>query len=147
MRHHMFMGIGLLVAAVGCSGGPSLESHPSPAGSVGTRGVLTDGTGVVRTTGERSTAVTLGIPPGHLPEPGQCRVWAPGQPPGQQRRMPQGACSVVERQVRPGQWLVYRPGENKKIVEVRTYRASGVGVVIDLVRVFDIATGSLLSER
>lgn len=25
-----------------------------------------------------------GIPPGHLPPPGQCRVWYDGRPPGQQ---------------------------------------------------------------
>jgi len=25
-----------------------------------------------------------GIPPGHLPPPGECRVWYPGVPPGQQ---------------------------------------------------------------
>ena len=25
-----------------------------------------------------------GVPPGHRPPPGQCRVWYPGRPPGQQ---------------------------------------------------------------
>ena len=32
-----------------------------------------------------STAARLGIPPGHLPEPGSCRVWVPGRAPGQQK--------------------------------------------------------------
>jgi hypothetical protein len=31
-----------------------------------------------------STAATLGIPPGHLPPVGQCRIWIPGTPPGHQ---------------------------------------------------------------
>ena len=26
----------------------------------------------------------LGIPPGHLPPPGHCRIWVPGRPPGHQ---------------------------------------------------------------
>src|SRR6266516_3213845 len=29
-----------------------------------------------------STAATLGVPPGHLPDEGECRVWIPGAPPG-----------------------------------------------------------------
>ena len=32
-----------------------------------------------------STAATLKIPPGHLPPPGECRVWLPDVPPGQQK--------------------------------------------------------------
>ena len=34
----------------------------------------------------RNTARALGIPPGHLPPPGECRVWIPGRPPGRQAR-------------------------------------------------------------
>ncbi len=33
-----------------------------------------------------STAATLGIPPGHLPDMGECRIWIPGTPPGRQDR-------------------------------------------------------------
>src|SRR5207249_9008254 len=33
-----------------------------------------------------STAATLGVPPGHLPKPGECRVWIPRVPPGRQPR-------------------------------------------------------------
>ncbi|MBF9029179.1 hypothetical protein HKCCE3408_02110 [Rhodobacterales bacterium HKCCE3408] len=32
------------------------------------------------------------VPPGHLPGPGQCRVWFPGRPPGHQP--PAGSCDV-----------------------------------------------------
>ena len=49
--------------------------------------------------------------------------------------------------MRPGQWLVYRPGQNKKIVEVRTYEAGPERrAILSLTRVFDLATGALLSE-
>ena len=35
-----------------------------------------------------------GIPPGHLPPPGQCRVWIDGRPPGQQP--PPSSCRSAE---------------------------------------------------
>jgi hypothetical protein len=109
--------------------------------------VVTDAGGVVTTTGERSTAAILKIPPGHLPAPGQCRIWEPGRPPGQQSHLPKGACDTVEQSVNPRQWVVYRPGENKKIVQVRTYEATSRGVVVlRLIRVFDIDTRQLLEE-
>lgn len=36
-----------------------------------------------------------GIPPGHLPPPGSCRVWYDGRPPGQQP--PPTSCWAAER--------------------------------------------------
>src|SRR5262245_54917054 len=36
-----------------------------------------------------------GIPPGHLPPPGECRVWYDGRPPGQQP--PTTSCYEAER--------------------------------------------------
>lgn len=45
------------------------------------------------------------VPPGHLPPPGECRIWYPGRPPGHQP--PPGACHRLERQVPPGAVLVY----------------------------------------
>ena len=91
-----------------------------------------------------STAAKFGIPPGHLPPPGQCRVWIPGEPPGKQKKKyASGECDTVSRQVPPGAWLVYRPGDDKKEVVVREY---GSGSQVTWVRVFDIATGALLRE-
>lgn len=98
------------------------------------------------TEGTKSTAATLGIPPGHLPPPGQCKVWMPGEPPGQQKKKYKaGDCSYVEGQVPPGGWLVYRPSEDKKEVRVSVYGSEGPGVI--LVRFFDLATGALLREE
>lgn len=45
------------------------------------------------------------VPPGHLPPPGECRVWHPDRPPGQQP--PPGSCYELERRVPPGACLVY----------------------------------------
>ena len=61
----------------------------------------------------------IGIPPGHLPPPGECRVWIPGRPPGHQRSP--GNCSMLEAEVPPGAWLVYRPSRDHKHVEVSVY--------------------------
>jgi hypothetical protein len=45
------------------------------------------------------------VPPGHLPPPGQCRVWFPDRPPGHQP--PPGPCHVLQHQVPPGAVLVH----------------------------------------
>jgi hypothetical protein len=44
------------------------------------------------------------IPPGHMPPPGECRIWYPDRPPGQQP--PSGHCSELRDQVPPGAILV-----------------------------------------
>ena len=91
-----------------------------------------------------STAAKFGIPPGHLPPAGQCRVWMPGEPPGKQKKKyPSGACESVSRDVPAGGGLVYRPGEDKKEVVVREY---GSERQITSVKVFDIVTGAFLRE-
>lgn len=91
-----------------------------------------------------STAAKFGIPPGHLPPAGQCKVWMPGEPPGKQKKKHQaGDCAEVSRDVPAGGWLVYRPGEDKKEVVVREY---GSERQVTSVKVFDIVTGTFLRE-
>jgi hypothetical protein len=41
---------------------------------------------------------------GHMPRPGECRIWYPNVPPGNQS--PPGRCIELERQVPPGAILV-----------------------------------------
>lgn len=149
MAWQRLLALGVLATVIGCSANQPVDTDPFPEGSVRKQesGVVTDGDGVVRTTGERSTAATLKIPPGHLPKPGECRIWEPGHPPGQQRHLPNGSCDRVEASVEAGQWVVFRPGKNKKIVEVRMYGSAGSGSTVpSLIRIFDIATGVLLEE-
>lgn len=45
------------------------------------------------------------IPAGHMPPPGECRIWFPDRPPGQQP--PPGKCYDLERRVPPGAFLVH----------------------------------------
>ena len=44
------------------------------------------------------------IPPGHMPPPGQCRIWYPDLPPGQQP--PPDDCDYLRYHVPPGAWLI-----------------------------------------
>jgi hypothetical protein len=91
-----------------------------------------------------STAATLGIPPGHLPEPGQCRVWLPGVPPGHQG--PTGDCAELANQVPLDGWLVYRPSKDKKEVQVSVYDGRRPNVVV-VIRFYDTNRGTLLREE
>jgi hypothetical protein len=90
-----------------------------------------------------STAATLGIPPGHLPPPGQCRVWLPGEPPGHQPRP--RSCARIESTAPAGSWIVYRPSEDKKVVHVRVVDEHRPGFVVHL-RVYDMRRGTLIRE-
>ena len=88
-----------------------------------------------------TSAKTLGVPPGHLPPVGQCRVWVPGKPPGRQERA--RSCSNIERDAPKGSWILYRPAENQKVVQVREIDERRPGVVVHL-RVYDAEKGTLV---
>ncbi|HEX2449821.1 MAG TPA: hypothetical protein VHJ69_01700 [Gemmatimonadales bacterium] len=135
----------LLVAAAltGCSGKSIYQPEPKPEPSES----------------KKSTAATLGIPPGHLPPAGQCRVWMPGKPPGHQAKA--RGCANIEAFAPAGSWIVYGPvdsdagpgkgkgkakGHDKRLVRVRVVDDRRAGVIV-WVRVFDAASGVLVSEE
>ena len=91
-----------------------------------------------------STESTLGVPPGHLPGPGQCRVWTPGEPPGQQPRA--RSCANIERAAPAGSWILYRPSDDKDVVHVRVLDQRRPGIVVQQ-RVYDVRRGTLIRER
>ncbi len=66
-----------------------------------------------------------GVPPGHMPPPGSCRVWVQGVPPG--RQAPPTSCAEAERDaMRNGGRVIYggdRDGD-------RTNRGSGGGGIL-----------------
>jgi hypothetical protein len=94
----------------------------------------------------RGPAVTLGIPPGHLPKAGECRIWIPGTPPGQQPKPKSRPCDGIAPLAPPGSWIIYRPSDDKKIVHVREVDSRRGGAVTRI-RVFDIETSRLLREE
>ena len=93
--------------------------------------------------GNRSTASTLGIPPGHLPPMGQCRVWLPGTPPGRQARA--RSCQGIERNAPAGSWILYRPTADRKVVHVRAISSERAGRVVRI-RVYDVERGVYLRD-
>jgi hypothetical protein len=46
----------------------------------------------------------LNIPRGHLPPPGECKIWIPGRPPGQQG--PPQSCLSALREAPLGSWVI-----------------------------------------
>ena len=92
-----------------------------------------------------SSAATLGVPPGHLPDPGECRVWIPGTPPGRQPKPKSRPCAGIATVAPAGSWIVYRPSDDKKVVHIREVDARRPGAVVRI-RIFDILTSRLLRE-
>lgn len=85
----------------------------------------------------------LGIPPGHLPPPGRCRIWIPGRPPGHQQ--PPGTCSTLRDDVPVGAWLVYRPSRDRKYVEVSVYDRKQPHLVV-AVGLYDANSGRFVRD-
>jgi hypothetical protein len=84
---------------------------------------------------------TLGVPPGHLPPPGQCRLWYPGRPPGHQP--PPEHCGRLRYGVPAGAWLIHQPKDKPTYADVSVYDAYQPGIVISI-GLFDVNTGAFL---
>src|SRR5437773_2633525 len=65
------------------------------------------------------TAIMFGVPPGHLPDPGECRLWYPGTPPGRQPRPRSRPCEGLAAIAPAGSWIIYRPTYDRRLVYVR----------------------------
>lgn len=93
------VGVGLTCLLAGCSARVTARA-PAPAPAVA----------VVE-------APEVHIPPGHMPPPGECRPWYPGEPPGHQPAA--GDCDELERSTPRGAWLLYRPDSARRVVRIR----------------------------
>lgn len=80
------------------------------------------------------------IPNGHLPPPGECRIWYPDRPAGQQP--PPFKCGQAQGRVEPGGWYM-TPGSRPQEVEVSVYDPQRPGIVIDI-GIFDARTGAMI---
>jgi hypothetical protein len=87
------------------------------------------------------SAKELGIPPGHLPPPGQCRIWYPGVPPG--RQPPPGPCGQLARQLPAGAWLVQRSHERPGQIRVSECHHDKPSVIV-AVRLYEVTSGKLV---
>lgn len=114
-----------LVALAACSGTTTIH-HSSPAPAP-----------------EAVEVVRLDIPPGHLPPPGKCRIWIPGNPPGHQPKARR--CAGIEADAPAGSWIVYRPSKDRRVVHVRLIDERRPGVIVRI-RVFDL-DGRLIGDE
>lgn len=110
------LAIGSSLLLAGCAGYVSVSSQPEPAPEPPPAADRPE-------PAPPANSAHIGIPPGHLPPVGQCRIWYPGRPPGHQPRADR--CDHLERQVPAGAWLVYRIGPDKRDIRVYAHDPSG----------------------
>lgn len=89
-------------------------------------------------------AKRLGIPPGHLPPPGECRIWLPGVPPGHQP--PPGPCPQLARELPAGAWLIQRSDRRPKEIRVAECHRSEPAVIV-AVRIYEAETGKYVRDE
>lgn len=118
--------------ATGCVATVPASSSPDPVASNGHR--------VDHSRRHEEKVASLGVPPGHLPPPGMCRVWFPGRPPGHQPRAV--GCSEAMAHAPAGSWVLYRPSRGKE-VHSRVIDSRRAGVVVS-VRVYAADDGRYL---
>lgn len=85
----------------------------------------------------------LDIPKGHYPSPGECRIWYPDRPAGQQP--PPVKCSQLKGQVPPGAWLIQHPDNDPKHVNISVYDKQRPGSIV-ITGEFEIDTGKFIRE-
>ncbi len=94
--------------------------------------------------GENDDRSPLRIPAAQLPAAGQCRLWKPNRPVREQA--PAGACSEIEPVAPPETWVLYRPRQDPRLVDVRVIDPDQAGLVTQ-VRVYDAERGTYLGSR
>jgi hypothetical protein len=76
---------------------------------------------------EKHTA--YGIPKGHLPPPGHCRIWYPDRPAGHQP--PPQRCPIPVARIPLGAYVVSRIEGDSRRALVHVYSGQKPGVVVD----------------
>ncbi|HSJ30813.1 MAG TPA: hypothetical protein VK933_05220 [Longimicrobiales bacterium] len=92
-----------------------------------------NGTGNGRGQPARGPRKLNGVPPGHYPKPGECRIWHSGRPPGQQPKPT--ACSNLMGRVPAGAFILYGDkawDSRYDWSQDRTARASVPKVILDI---------------
>ena len=94
--------------------------------------------------GENDDKSPLRIAPSELPAPGECRLWRVGRPVREQPRA--GACARIEPTAPPESWILYRPSQDPRLVQVRIVDPDQAGLVTE-VRVYDAMRGTYLGSK
>lgn len=139
----------LVAVTASCSSGsrssrPAPVPAPQPAASPQPTVVVAPSATTPTAAPATADRKALGVPPGHLPPPGSCRLWFPARPPGQQPKA--GDCSTIQRQAPAGSWVLYRPQNDAKVVHSRVIDAKRPGAVVT-VRVYDVKRGTYIRDE
>jgi hypothetical protein len=126
--------LALVIAAFGCGGKASPQPDPTTAVIFEDRLVISD-------SDDKSP---LKIPPEQLPPPGECRIWRPSRPVREQARP--GSCTDIEPTAPPESWVLYRPGQDPRLVQVRIVDPDHAGLITQI-RVYDAARGTYLGSK
>ncbi len=139
MSQSRFAALGLACLVSGaCTGGvQQAPEQPKPALAPRTTGPAPRPMPVRR-------GSNLGIPPGHLPGPGYCRVWVEGTPSGRQART--RACEGILPYALEGSWILYRPASRQQEIRVRHLHDTEHGLMVVAVRVYEAQTGRHLRD-
>ncbi|MGH7674898.1 MAG: hypothetical protein ACREMV_06455 [Gemmatimonadales bacterium] len=133
--------VALTAVVLGCGGAPPPDEPSPDAAPPATPQAVPQAR-----PGSPSTASTIGVPPGHLPAVGYCRVWIPGTPPGRQPGQKSRRCQGIGAEAPAGSWILHRPSTDPKLLHVRVVDSRRSGVVIR-VRVYEADTGKFLREE
>lgn len=132
-----------IVAGTGCSRKVVVGDRggPRPYGDVvvvGPHGARSAGHGVGKGARVRGPRKLKGVPPGHYPPPGQCRVWYPGRPPGHQA--PPTRCGALRGRVPRGAFVLYNSAAWDRDYDWRYHNRRHPGTVPELI--LDILYGT-----
>lgn len=130
----------LVFGGCSCSGGVTVHSESPESGTVGGPKSPAD----ERPKPKKDTPAKFHIPPGHLPDADECRIWIPGVPPGQQA--PAGDCSDLASEVPPGAWLIRGVAKKDKEFDVVVYDEKQPRVIVEI-RFYSKKDGSFLGLR
>jgi hypothetical protein len=124
---------GIALTAFGCGGKAVPPPAPTP--------VVFEDRLVINDTDDKSP---LTVPPEQLPAPGECRLWRAGRPLREQARA--GSCADIEASAPPDSWVLYRPGQDPRLVQVRVIDPNQAGLITQI-RVYDAARGTYLGSK
>jgi hypothetical protein len=98
----MVCGVVLVLSGCGRKSAPD-RTTPAPSSSVEASGPQS---AAHATSGPaRGPRHLKGVPPGHYPKRGECRVWVPGRPPG--RQAAPTSCTSLRGRVPAGAFVLY----------------------------------------
>lgn len=142
MRKSLSLAVVVLLLVAGCSssGRVVVKSKPRPPAPTEQPGSPPPVVNPPLPYGNQGPVASVGVPPGHYPPAGMCRVWLPGTPPGRQPA-PQ-LCADAARDVPLGAWLVRSPKDG--LVEVMAYDERDHDVVV-MISWYDAKSGTLVA--